>query len=162
MASKKRRSAGILMYRIKDGNFEVFLAHPGGPYFAKKDDGHWSIPKGEPEEGEDMLIAAIREFKEETGIKASGNFLPLGSIVQKGGKEVFAWALEGDLPKNFVHECNMIEIQWPPRSGKFLEFPEIDKVEFFDVTAAKKKIKDAQIPFIETLEKFLLKPNQNK
>jgi len=139
------------MYRIKDGNIEILLAHPGGPYFAKKDEGHWSIPKGEPDEGEDLLITAIREFKEETGINVSGDFIPLGSIIQKGGKEVFAWAVEGDLPKDFVHECNVIDIEWPPGSDNFEEFPEIDKVGFFELETAKKKIKEAQIPLLEAL-----------
>lgn len=119
------------MYRIKDGNIEILLAHPGGPYFSKKDDGHWSIPKGEPDEDEDLLVTAVREFKEETGINVSGNFIPLGSIIQKGGKEVFAWGVEGDVPKDFVHECNVIDIEWPPGSGNFEEYPEIDKVGFF-------------------------------
>jgi len=157
MTSKKRKSAGLLMYRLKDGKLEVLLAHPGGPYFAKKDEGHWTIPKGEPETDEDLLITAIREFKEETGINASGDFIPLSSIVQKGGKEVFAWAVEGDFPKDFVHECNFFEIEWPPRSGKFEEFPEIDKIEFLDVETAKKKIKEAQIPLVEKLEEHLVK-----
>ena len=143
------------MYRIKDGKPEILLAHPGGPYFAKKDEGHWSIPKGEPEMVEDFLMTAIREFREETGLNASGNFIPLGSIIQKGSKEVHAWAVEGDLPKNYVHECNYIDIEWPPGSDNFEEFPEIDKVEFFDIETAKKKIKEAQIPLIERLLTFI-------
>jgi len=151
MKSKKRQSAGILMYKIHDGKPEFLLAHPGGPYFAKKDDGHWSIPKGEPDEGEDLLMAAVREFREETGINVTGDFIPLGSIVQKGGKEVFAWGVEGDFPKDYVHTCNFVDIEWPPGSDNFDEFPEIDKVEFFDEETSKKKIKAAQIPLIERL-----------
>ena len=116
----KRISAGLVMYRIKDGIPEFFLAHPGGPYFHKKDDGHWSIPKGEPEDGEDLLITAMREFKEETGITPIGNFIQLGSIIQKGGKEVFAWGFESDLPKNYEHQCNMFEEEWPPQSCKYV------------------------------------------
>lgn len=151
---KKRTSAGLLMYRIKNGAAEVLLAHPGGPYFAKKEDGHWSIPKGEPDD-EDLIIAAMREFNEETGLIAKGDFIPLGSIVQKGGKEVHAWAVEGDFPPGFVHTCNTVEIEWPPRSRKFIEFPEIDKIEFFTAEEAKKKIKSTQIPFIERLMEAL-------
>ncbi len=147
----KRVSAGLIMYRIINNEPEFFLAHPGGPYFNKKDDGHWSIPKGEPDESEDLLITAMREFKEETGITPSGNFIPLGSIVQKGGKEVFAWGFMGDLPVNYVHECNMFEEEWPPHSGKYVEFPEVDKVAFFKFEDLKIKIKAAQIPLIERL-----------
>ncbi|MCI0715787.1 MAG: NUDIX domain-containing protein [Chlorobi bacterium] len=151
---KKRTSAGLLMYRIKNGAAEVLLAHPGGPYFAKKDGGHWSIPKGEPDD-EDLIIAAMREFNEETGLIAQGDFIPLGSIIQKGGKEVHAWAVEGDFLPGFVHTCNTVEIEWPPRSRKFIEFPEIDKIEFFTAEDAKKKIKTTQIPFIERLLEYL-------
>lgn len=152
---KKRISAGLLMYRIKENVLEVLLAHPGGPFFTKKDAGHWTIPKGEPDDAEDLLITAMREFKEETGITPAGDFIPLGSITQKGGKEVVAWAFEGNLPDGFVHECNVVEIEWPPRSGKIKEFPEVDKVEFFSAEKSKVKIKEAQIPLIERLEKFI-------
>lgn len=148
---KKRISAGLLMYRIKNGVPEVFLAHPGGPYFHKKDEGHWSIPKGEPEIEEDILVTAMREFKEETGINPVGNLIPLGSIMQKGGKEVFAWGFESDLPPNYVHECNFFEEEWPPNSGEYREFPEVDKVAFFSIEEAKQKIKAAQIPLIDRL-----------
>lgn len=151
----KRISAGILMYRQTNGVVEVLLAHPGGPFFAKKDNNHWSIPKGEPDGDEDLLITAMREFKEETGLTPLGNFINLGSITQKGGKEVFAWAVEGDFPAGFVHECNTFEIEWPPRSGKFQEFPEIDKIEFFTVDKAKEKIKETQIPLLERLMQHL-------
>ena len=153
----KRISAGLIMYRIKEGNLEVFLAHPGGPYFHKKDDGHWSIPKGEPDVEEDLLITAMREFKEETGITPIGDFIPLGSIVQKGGKEVTAWAFEADLPKNYQHECNIFEEEWPPHSGEFKEFPEVDKVAFFTIDEAKQKIKAAQFPLIDKLIEYLKK-----
>jgi predicted NUDIX family NTP pyrophosphohydrolase len=148
---KKRVSAGLLMYRIKEGLPEVFLAHPGGPYFHKKDEGHWSIPKGEPEIEEDLIVTAMREFKEETGINPVGNFIPLGSILQKGGKEVHAWGFESDLPSNYMHECNFFEEEWPPNSGEYREFPEVDKVSFFSIDEAKQKIKAAQIPLIERL-----------
>ncbi|HMT11151.1 MAG TPA: NUDIX domain-containing protein [Ignavibacteria bacterium] len=151
----RRQSAGLIMYRIKDGLPEIFLAHPGGPYFNKKDDGHWSIPKGEPDEGEQMLVTAMREFKEETGITPVGEFLPLGSIIQKGGKEVHVWAFESDLPVNYVHTCNFFEEEWPPHSGEYREFPEVDKVGFFSVEEAKQKIKAAQIPLIDKLLEYL-------
>lgn len=151
----KRISAGLIMYRIKNGNPEFFLAHPGGPFFHKKDDGHWSIPKGEPDITEELLVTAMREFKEETGITPVGTFIPLGSIVQKGGKEVHAWGFESDLPPNYVHECNIFEEEWPPHSGEFKEFPEIDKVAFFPVDEAKQKIKKAQIPLIEKLVEII-------
>jgi len=151
----KKQSAGLMMYRINDGKPEILLAHPGGPFFAKKDDGHWTIPKGEPDENEELLLAAKREFEEETGIKADGEFIELGSITQKGGKEVSGWAFEGNLTDDYVHACNTVTLEWPPRSGKFKEFPEVDKVEFFNLEKAKKKIKEAQIPLIERLEEKL-------
>jgi predicted NUDIX family NTP pyrophosphohydrolase len=157
--TKKKLSAGLLMYRLHDGKPEVLLAHPGGPFFAKKDAGHWTIPKGEPDENEDLFITAKREFTEETGITPSGDFIELGSIIQKGGKEVFAWAFEGNLDDNFVHSCNTVKLEWPPRSGNFKDFPEVDKVEFFNAGDAKKKIKEAQIPFIERLEEKLVTNN---
>lgn len=153
---KKKQSAGLMMYRMNIGKPEILLAHPGGPFFAKKDDGHWTIPKGEPDEDEDLLIAAKREFEEETGIKPNGEFIELGSITQKGGKEVWGWAFEGNLPPEYRHTCNSVRLEWPPRSGKFQEFPEVDKVEFFNLDDAKKKIKETQIPLIERLEDKLL------
>jgi len=134
---------------------EVFLAHPGGPYFFKKDEKHWSIPKGEPDEGEELLHAAIREFTEETGITPNGKYIALGVITQKGGKEVHAWAFEGDLPKGYVHSCNTFKAEWPPHTGKYVNFPEVDKVSFFDTETAKQKIKETQIPLIEKLEEIL-------
>ena len=147
------------MYRLSDSGLEIFLAHPGGPYFHKKEDGNWSIPKGEPDDGEDMMITAMREFKEETGITPVGNFIPLGTIKQKGGKEVHCWAFNGDLPVNYVHECNFFEEEWPPNSGEYREFPEVDKVAFFTAEEAKTKIKAAQIPLIERLEEYLKNPS---
>src|SRR5207237_2996177 len=146
-----RVSAGILLYRRRAGAVEILLAHPGGPFFAKKDEGHWTIPKGEPDDNEDLLAAAKREFEEETGIKPSGEFIELGSITQKGGKEVYGWAFEGTLPGEFRHTCNTVSLEWPPRSGKFKDFPEVDKVEFFNLDDAKRKIKEAKIPLIEKL-----------
>ena len=156
----KRTSAGLLMFRRRNEMLEVLLAHPGGPFFKNKDDGHWSIPKGEPSDEEmDLLETAKREFEEETGIKPEGNFIPLEQIIQKGGKTVFAWAFEGELPDNFVHKCNSFETEWPPHSGKKMQFLEIDKVEFFPAEKAKIKIKDRQVKFIERLENYLLQNN---
>ena len=156
MAMNKRVSAGLIMYRQKNGALEVLLAHPGGPFFKNKDDGHWSIPKGEPGEGEsDLLETAKREFEEETGIKPSGDFIPLESIVQKGGKTVHGWAFKGDLPEGYAHKCNWFEAEWPPRSGKKMKFLEIDKIEFFSPEKAKRKIKSTQIPLIDRLEEKL-------
>src|SRR5512134_1167298 len=128
--ARSRISAGILLYRYRDGVLEVLIGHPGGPYFAKKDEGYWSIPKGEVEEGEELLAVALREFEEETGSPvraAADSLIPLGDIVQKGGKRVVAWAAEGDLdPSNAV--SNTFPIEWPPRSGRFMDVPEIDRV----------------------------------
>jgi predicted NUDIX family NTP pyrophosphohydrolase len=148
---RSRVSAGLLMFRRKIDNLEVLLAHPGGPFFARKDDGVWTIPKGEVQPGEDLLTRARTEFEEETGTKASEDFIPLGSIKQKGGKTVHAWAFEGDLPENFQLKSNTFEMEWPPRSGKFREFPEVDRAEFFPEEIAKRKINPAQVPFLERL-----------
>ncbi len=139
------------MYRIHGGELQVLLAHPGGPFFKKKDDGAWSIPKGEIEEGEDLLEAAQREFEEETGVKSSGPFIPLTPIKQKGGKIVHAWAFKGDCDPSAT-VSNTFTMEWPPRSGKMMEFPEIDRTEFFDLTTAKEKIKAGQEALIEELK----------
>jgi len=142
------------MYRIHEDKLQVLLAHPGGPFFEKKDDDAWSIPKGEVDPGEDLLECAKREFVEEIGVTPSGPFIPLTPVTQKGGKIVHAWAFIGDCdPRAIV--SNTFKMEWPPRSGKQTEFPEIDRAEFFDVAAARRKIKAAQMPLIEELEKFL-------
>jgi predicted NUDIX family NTP pyrophosphohydrolase len=146
-----RLSAGLLMYRVRDGQLQVFLAHPGGPFFARKDDGHWTIPKGEPDPDEDLLDAAKREFGEEIGIVPTGPFIPLTPVKQKGGKVVHAWAFEGDWEGTIV--SNTFSMEWPPGSGKTAEFPEIDRAEFFGVAGAKRKIKAAQAPLIEELQR---------
>lgn len=151
LASMSKESAGILMYRILNGEPEMFLAHPGGPFFRKKDEGSWTIPKGLPEKGESLTEAALREFEEETGLKPQGNLLPLGAIKQKGGKIVHCWAMEGDTPEGFVPTSSTFEIEWPPRSGKKQQFPEMDKAEFFPVDMAIKKINPAQVALIERL-----------
>ena len=150
--SQVRTSAGLLMYRFRNGRLEVFLAHPGGPFFQYKDNGHWTIPKGELGPGEELLNTAIREFKEETSIDAkSNNFIPLGSIRQRGGKIVHGWAFEGDCPQGHVHKCNYFKMEWPPRSGKWGNYPEVDRVGFFTIPEARRKMKDTQQPFLHRL-----------
>jgi predicted NUDIX family NTP pyrophosphohydrolase len=150
-----RISAGLLMYRIHDGKLQVLLAHPGGPYFKNKDEGAWSIPKGQAEPGEDLLETAKREFAEEVGVTPSGRFTALTPVTQKGGKIVHAWAFEGDCdPRATV--SNTFTMEWPPRSGRQMEFPEIDRTDFFDVAEAKRKVKDAQMALIEELERILI------
>jgi predicted NUDIX family NTP pyrophosphohydrolase len=145
-----KQSAGILLYRFLNEQLQVFLVHPGGPFFRNKDEGSWSIPKGEFTEDENPLDAAKREFIEETGQKIEGTFIELIPIQQKGGKAVYAWAVEGDIDHNTI-VSNLFEIEWPPRSGKRQSFPEIDKAAWFDVEAAKIKINPAQAAFIDNL-----------
>jgi predicted NUDIX family NTP pyrophosphohydrolase len=134
---------------------EVFLAHPGGPFFARKDDGHWTIPKGEVESGEDLLATAIREFREEIGIplKSGLDFLPLGAIQQKGGKIVHAWAVEQDWNGEPPIRSNEFEMEWPPGSGQRQRFPEVDRAQFFPLAEARRKVKERQIPLLDELEK---------
>jgi predicted NUDIX family NTP pyrophosphohydrolase len=149
-----RTSAGILLWRRRAGRVEVLLGHPGGPYFAKKDAGVWSILKGEFDPSEDALTVARREFQEETGHRApDGPVLHLGDVRQRGGKVVSAWGIEGELDPS-VAASNTFEMEWPPRSGKVGAFPEIDRVEWFDVDAAKGKINPAQVPFLDRLEQI--------
>lgn len=149
-----RVSAGLLMYRVRDGGLQVLLAHPGGPLFRHKDEGVWSIPKGEIEPGEDLLSAAEREFSEETGVIAQPPFLALGSIQQKGGKIVHAWACAGDFDTTCM-QSNTFTMEWPPRSGHVTEFPEIDRLEYFDLATAERKIKSPQWELVERLERML-------
>jgi predicted NUDIX family NTP pyrophosphohydrolase len=151
-SKRSRVSAGLLMFRRpKIDIVEVLLVHPGGPFWKNKDDGAWTIPKGEAQPEEDLQTRAQIEFEEELGIKPAENFVPLGSIKQKGGKTVHAWAFEGDLPQNFQLESNTFEIEFPPRSGEFREFPEIDRAEFFADEMARRKINPAQVPFLDRL-----------
>jgi len=149
-----KESAGLLMYRIRAGRPEVLLVHPGGPFFAGMDEGAWTIPKGEIEEGEDHLAAARREFEEETGLRPEGHFVSLGSITQKGGKIVQAWAFEGDAEPGTVRS-NTFRMEWPPRSGAHVEFAEVDRAGFFDFDEAKRKINPAQVPLLEALERLV-------
>ena len=150
-----RTSAGILLWRVRDDRLEVLLAHMGGPYWAKKDLGHWTIPKGEVEAGEELVEVARREFAEETGHELPDTqLIELGDIRQKSGKVVLGWAAQGDLdPATAV--SNTYEIEWPPRSGRMAAFPEIDRVEWFDLDMARRKLKAAQVPFLDRLEAAL-------
>lgn len=142
------------MFRRSRG-LELFLVHPGGPFFHNKDEGAWSIPKGEVEEGAEPLVSALREFSEETGVDApEGELVPLGEIRQKGGKRVLAWAVEGDLDPSSV-KSNMFEMEWPPRSGRKQRFPEIDRADFFPPKLARRKLNPAQVELVERLEKKL-------
>lgn len=149
-----RVSAGLLMYRDVGDGWEVLLVHPGGPYFRNKDDGAWTIPKGEVGPGEELLAAAIREFGEETGVTPAGPFTPLTPVRQKGGKVVHAWAFRGDCdPGKIV--SNTFTIEWPPRSGRRAEFPEVDRAAFFGPDEARRKINAGQIPLLDELGRIL-------
>jgi len=149
--AKKKISAGLLMYRKNEPETECLLVHPGGPFFKKKDRGVWSIPKGLPDENESLEITAKREFAEEIGFEPAGTLTELGSVEQKGGKTVYAWAIEGDLPDDFVLTSNTFELEWPPKSGNMQEFPEADRAEFFPASTAKEQINPAQAAFIDRL-----------
>jgi predicted NUDIX family NTP pyrophosphohydrolase len=158
-----RRSAGLLLFRRMGTEIELFLAHPGGPLFARKDEGHWTIPKGEPAEGEeDLLVTAQREFEEEVGFTPSGPFIPLGEIQQKGGKIVTAWACEGDMPPGHIHCCNTFKTEWPPGSGRFMEFAEVDQVRFFPMEQARRKLKETQVPLLDRLLEHLMKEEPSR
>lgn len=145
-----KRSAGLLLYRHRDHVTEVFLVHPGGPFWAKKELGAWSIPKGEYAEDEDPLSAARREFAEETGFPAPATTLDLGDLKQAGGKIVIAWAAEGDCdPEKLV--SNNCQIEWPPRSGRSMEIPEVDRAAWFNLDEARRRILKGQLPFLDRL-----------
>jgi predicted NUDIX family NTP pyrophosphohydrolase len=145
-------SAGILLYRRRTGSLEVLLAHPGGPYYAGKDAGEWSIPKGVPEADElDLEAVARREFAEETGYQIVGPLASLGTVTQRSGKVVYAWTGPGDLDPSSAHS-NLFTLEWPPRSGVMQSFPEVDRLAWLDLAAARVKIKAAQIPLLERLE----------
>jgi predicted NUDIX family NTP pyrophosphohydrolase len=143
------------MYRRRESELEVFLAHPGGPLFARRDPGVWTIPKGLASESEDLFAAAVREFGEEIGLPVSGPTIALGHVRQKSGKIVHAWAFEGDAPAGFVPNSNEFEAEWPPRSGKMRRFPEVDRAEFFTLPAAAIKIIPAQAAFLDRLREAL-------
>ncbi len=149
-----KMSAGLLMYRRRRGILEVFLVHPGGPFWSKKDAGAWSIPKGEYDVGEDPLAVAKREFREETGFQASGEFIPLNPRKQPSGKLITAWAVEGDCDASAV-QSNTFLMEWPPRSGREQEFPEVDRAGWFTLPGAKEKIIKGQSGFLEELAQIL-------
>ena len=155
MEQRSRISAGLLMFRRAENDLEVLLVHPGGPFFANKDAGAWTIPKGEAAAGEDLLARARIEFEEELGVPATGAWIALGSIRQKGGKTVHAWAVEGTLPDPFRLRSNEFEIEWPPRSGRHALFPEIDQARFFSDAEAREKINPAQLPLLDRLRAAL-------
>ncbi|MDH3711799.1 MAG: NUDIX domain-containing protein [Cyclobacteriaceae bacterium] len=149
-------SSGLLMYRRQARDWEFFLVHPGGPYFRNKDAGSWSIPKGLIDGEEQLLNAAIREFQEETGILPHPPFQELGSVKQKGGKRVHAWAFQGEWDPSQGLQSNTFELEWPPRSGNRQEFPEIDRAGWFRPEQAEVKILEAQIPFLQRALELLL------
>ena len=150
MGKPVKKSAGILLYRLLKNKPEFFLVHPGGPFWTNKDAGAWTIPKGEYDINEEPLAAAIREFSEETGHIITGNFISLTPIIQKAGKQVDAWALEGDIDTTNIRS-NSFNIEWPPKSGNWKSYPEIDRAEWFDLKTAKEKINPAQVAFLEEL-----------
>jgi len=147
-------SAGILLYRLRAGTLEVFLVHPGGPYWTRKDAGAWSIPKGEVEEGADAFGTARREFEEETGSAIHGDFVSLAPLKQPSGKLVYAWAVNGDIDASSV-KSNTFSMEWPPHSGRQQQFPEVDRGEWFNVAAAQEKITAGQRSFLDQLQAHL-------
>ena len=148
-------SAGLLMYRQVEGELQVFIARPGGPWFPNKERDLWTIPKGEVEPGEELLTAAMREFQEEIGIAPQGPYFELGSIRQKGGKTVHAWAFAGDWPDGQLIRSNLVEVEWPPGSGVLTSWPEIERAEFFTLPAARTKMKITQQAFLDRLVSIL-------
>ena len=152
-SKRSRISAGLLMFRRRTNKLEVLLAHPGGPFHVNKDDGAWTIPKGEAAPGEDLLTRAQIEFEEEVGFRPENvqHWIELGWIKQKGGKIVHAWAFEGDLPEPFECRSNLFELEWPPRSGRLQSFPEVDQAKFFTEGVARRKLKPTQVPLLDRL-----------
>jgi predicted NUDIX family NTP pyrophosphohydrolase len=148
------RSAGLLMYRTGPQGLQVLLAHPGGPYWARKDDGAWTLPKGEYAEDEEPLAAAQREFTEETGFTACKPFLPLGELRQKSGKQIIAWAFAGECDPALLRS-NRFEMEWPPRSGRRQSFAEVDRAQWFGTDEARRKLIAGQAPFVDRLEQLL-------
>ena len=147
-------SAGLLLYRFEQGSLQVFLVHPGGPFFAHKDEGAWSIPKGEYQEGDDPLATAKREFHEETGSDVTGSFHALLPLTQPNGKVVSVWAVESDIDETTV-KSNTFSLEWPPRSGKIQECPEVDRGAWFDVPTARTKLQPGQRGFLDQLQQLL-------
>jgi len=149
-----KKSAGILMYRFREGKLQVFLVHPGGPFWARKDRAAWSIPKGEIDESEDPLEAAKREFQEETGMPVTGDFINLGEVKQPGRKIIYVWAVEGDCDPAAI-KSNTFEMQWPPKSGKYKSFPEVDRAGWFSLGEAREKLHKGQIVLVDRLAEKL-------
>jgi predicted NUDIX family NTP pyrophosphohydrolase len=150
-----KKSAGLLVYRVQPGGVEVFLAHPGGPIWAKKDAGSWTIPKGEFEEGEDAWDAARREFREEIGVEPpQAEGVPLVPVTLKSGKKVYAWAVEGDLDSE-PRSSNTFTMEWPPQSGRRQEFPEVDRADWFGLEEARRRIHPAQAPLLDELKQLI-------
>jgi len=145
-----KQSAGLLLFRGSRESLEIFLVHPGGPFWARKDDGAWSIPKGEFSDDEEPLAAAIREFREETGQSIQGEFISLEPVTQAGGKRVFAWAVRGDFDPSQL-QSNTFSMEWPRGSGRQQQFPEVDRAAWFDLPAAKRKILGGQAPLLDQL-----------
>lgn len=154
LSGMAKESAGLLLYRRRGGTTEVFLVHPGGPFWVNRDAGAWSIPKGEPSPGEDPLACARRELAEETGVSVEGPFLPLQPIRQKAGKRVRAWAVEADCDAAAIRS-NTLTLEWPPRSGRTIEVPEVDRAEWFGLAAARARINPAQAALLDELERRL-------
>ncbi len=156
MSRTGKNSAGLLMYRRRHPDWEVLLVHLGGPFWTRKDAGAWFVPKGEVNPGEDHFAAAKREFEEETGLHPSGVFLPLGTVKHKSGKQVVAWAFEGNCDPGALRS-NTFQMEWPPRSGKMQEFPEIDRADFFTLDGAREKMHPAEFDFLPRLVELLAK-----
>jgi predicted NUDIX family NTP pyrophosphohydrolase len=150
----RRISAGLLMYRIQEGTLQVLLGHPGGPYFTHKDEGVWSIPKGELDPGEDLLKAAQREFMEEVGVNPTEPYMALSPVLQSNEKIVYAWAFRGDCDPGLI-SSNLFIMEWPPKSGKQMSFPEMDRAGFFDIPTARRKIVPGQVGLIDELESII-------
>jgi predicted NUDIX family NTP pyrophosphohydrolase len=159
--ARKKLSAGILLYRLSGGEIQVLLVHPGGPFWAGKDDGAWSLPKGEYGEGDDPLATARREFSEETGSQVNGPFRPLSPVRQPSGKLVSAWVVEGDLDASTV-KSNTFSLEWPPHSGKIQEFPEVDRGAWFDIATARTKLQPGQGAFLDQLLLLLKDPGASR
>jgi predicted NUDIX family NTP pyrophosphohydrolase len=162
MGVERNHSAGLLMFRRGASGVEFFLVHPGGPFFARKDEGVWTIPKGLIEDGEDPISVAAREFTEETGRSPAacglrGEPIPLGTVRQRGGKIVEAWGFEGVWPEGEAVASNRFRLEWPPRSGSWQEFPEVDRGAFFEFAAARRKLNPAQVVFLDRLLELLEK-----
>jgi predicted NUDIX family NTP pyrophosphohydrolase len=155
-----KKSAGLLLYRCMENTIEFFLVHPGGPFWKNKDIGAWTIPKGELEDEEDALETAKREFKEETGTIIDGNFITLTPVKQKAGKLVYAWAIQGNIDSEKI-TSNTFKIQWPPKSGKWVDLPEVDKAGWFSIEESKQKINPAQIPLIDELLELIKNNNHS-